>query len=109
LFGERGGAGFATWSRHKRVLDQRLGDRVAPWTVHDIRRTAATKMADIGIEPHIIEAALNHYSGHRSGIHGTYNRSTYQGALKAALARWSEHVIASAEGRKSNIVALKHA
>jgi hypothetical protein len=37
-------------------------------------------MADIGIEPHVIEAALNHYSGHRAGVAGIYNRSSYESA-----------------------------
>jgi integrase len=109
IFGERSGAGFATWSQHKRALDQRLGDKAAAWTLHDLRRTFATRLADLGVEPHIIEAALNHYSGHRAGVAGTYNRSAYTVALKAALARWGEHVAALVEGRKSNILALKQA
>jgi hypothetical protein len=63
-------------------------------------------MADIGIEPHVIEAALNHFSGHRRGVAGVYNRSSYDRAVKAALARWSEHVLALVAGRDSKIVAL---
>ena len=74
---------------------------------HDIRRTVATRMADIGIEPHVIEAALNHFSGHRRGVAGVYNRSTYEPQIKTALARWSEHVIALVEGRASNIVPMR--
>jgi hypothetical protein len=31
-------------------------------------------MADIGVQPHIIEAALNHVSGHKAGVAGIYNR-----------------------------------
>jgi integrase len=109
VFGERSGAGFATWSRHKEGLDRLLGDTVAPWTVHDLRRTFATRLADISVEPHIIEALLGHFSGHRAGVAGVYNRSSYEGAMKAALARWAEHVAALVGGRKSsNIVALKH-
>ena len=63
-------------------------------------------MADIGVEPHVIEAALNHHSGHRAGIAGIYNRSTYDRATKAALARWAEHVLALVEGRASKVVAF---
>src|ERR1700730_10149570 len=37
-------------------------EAIAPWRIHDIRRTVATGMADIGVQPHIIEAALNHIS-----------------------------------------------
>jgi integrase len=106
VFGERAAAGYATWSRGKRELDARLGDSVAPWRLHDLRRTVATRLADIGILPHIIEAVLNHASGHKAGVAGTYNRSVYGAAVKAALARWAEYVTALAEGRQSNIVTL---
>jgi integrase len=81
---------FATWSTHKRLLDQRSG--VSGWTIHDIRRSAATGMADIGIPPHIIEQILNHQSGHKGGVAGIYNRSSYAAEKAAALVRWDEHV-----------------
>jgi hypothetical protein len=55
----------------------------------------------------VIEAALNHFSGHRRGVAGVYNRSTYAGAVAAALLRWSEHVLALVEGHASNVVALR--
>jgi integrase len=98
LFGDRADDGFTGWSNAKVELDRRLVGAVKPWRVHDIRRTVATGMADIGIEPHIIEAALNHFSGHRRGVAGVYNRSPYERAVTAALARWSENVRALVEG-----------
>jgi integrase len=107
LFGDRAGAGFTSWSRGKDDLDRRLGDKVRAWRLHDLRRTVATKMADIGIEPHVIEAALNHYSGHRRGVAGVYNRSSYERAVKAALARWADHALAMVEGRESNVVTFR--
>src|SRR6516165_11188902 len=55
LFGARGGRnGYAAWGHSKKALDRRLGNAVGPWRLHDLRRTVATGMADIGIEPHII-------------------------------------------------------
>ena len=108
LFGDRSKAGFTAWNFGKEGLDRRLGDAVkAPWRVHDIRRTVATGMADIGIEPHHIEACLNHFGGHRSGVAGVYNRSSYERAVAAALARWSEHVNALVENRAGKVVALR--
>ena len=74
----------------KDELDKRSG--VAGWVIHDIRRSVATGMADIGIAPHIIEAVLNHVSGHKGGVAGIYNRSSYAAEKAAALARWDEHV-----------------
>jgi integrase len=106
LFGARAGSGFNGWAPAKADLDRHLADTVKPWRLHDIRRSVGTKMADIGVEPHHIEAALNHYSGHRSGVAGTYNRSSYERAVKAALTRWSEHVLALLEGRPSEGVVV---
>ena len=63
LFGQRAD-GFTGWSRGKAVLDER--SRVKNWTTHDIRRTVATKLADSGVQPHIIEQILNHQSGHKA-------------------------------------------
>jgi integrase len=107
LFGTRGGRGYSAWDHSKQALDGRLNGAVKPWRLHDLRRSVATKMADIGIEPHIIEAVLGHYSGHRAGVAGVYNRSPYEHAVKAALIRWSEHVLTLVEGRdKDNVVSL---
>ena len=64
-----------SWGWHKDVLDQNAG--LSDWTLHDLRRTAATGMANIGIQPHIVEAVLNHVSGHKGGVAGIYNRATY--------------------------------
>lgn len=102
LFGRKG---FTDWSNCKKALDERLN--LEPWTHHDIRRSAATGMADIGIAPHIVEEILNHRSGHRRGPAGIYNRSVYTNEVAAALARWSEHVLALVEGRESNVVPMR--
>jgi integrase len=93
LFGNRAGAGFTGWTREKRSLDRRLAGAVkSTWRLHDVRRTVATGMADIDIEPHHIEAVLNHHSGHRAGVAGVYNRSSYDRATASALVRWADHV-----------------
>jgi hypothetical protein len=36
-----------------------------PWRLHDLRRTVATRMNELGVLPHVVEAVLNHISGHR--------------------------------------------
>jgi integrase len=105
LFGERAELGFTRWGA-KRDLDARLGETVQPWTLHDLRRTAATKMADIGVQPHIIEAALNHISGHKGGVAGIYNRSSYEREVRAALALWADHVHAVIEGGERKVLAF---
>lgn len=108
LFGTFGVArGFTSWTIAKLDLGWRLAGTVQPWRTHDIRRSVATGMADIGIAPHVIEAVLNHFSGHRAGVAGVYNRSRYHHEVTAALARWAEHMLALAEGRADKVIALR--
>jgi hypothetical protein len=66
-------------------------------------------MAGLGISPHVIEASLNHVSGHKAGGAGVYNRSNYAAESKAALTRWADHLQAIVNGQKSNVVSLKSA
>ncbi len=111
IFGYGEGA-FSGWSRAKEILDEAIaksGNAPPRWILHDLRRTAATRMADIGIAPHVIEAVLNHVSGHKGGIAGVYNRALYTAEKAQALARWDEHLSALVSGRKSSITPLKRA
>jgi integrase len=104
VFG-RGQGGFSGWSKSKAELDQRAN--IAPWRLHDLRRTASTVMHGLGVQPHIVEAVLNHISGHRAGVAGTYNRAVYAAEKAAALALWAEHVLTVVEGRPAKIVNLR--
>jgi integrase len=103
LFGQRA-AGFTRWSIDKPELDRRSG--VTGWTVHDIRRTVATRMADLGVQPHVIEAALNHVSGHRRGVAGIYNRSVYEREVATALSLWADHIATIVSGGERKVVAF---
>jgi integrase len=93
-------SGFTWWAKQKKTLVGPLG--LEHWTIHDLRRSAATHMAEIGIEPHVIEAVLNHVSGHKAGVAGIYNRASYAKQIKQALAVWADHVesIVTASARK---------
>ena len=63
-----------------------------PWRLHDLRRTAATRMGDLGVQPHVVEAVLNHVSGSKAGVAGVYNRAAYRDEKRAALALWADRV-----------------
>lgn len=105
VFG-RGEGGFSGWSAAKAALDEELS--FSDWTLHDLRRTWATRAADSGVQPHVIEAALNHVSGHRAGVAGTYNRATYAAEKRQAMeavASYIKTAIAKAEG--ANVKRLK--
>src|SRR5262249_17316317 len=102
LFGVRADRGFSTWAQDKRGLDTRSG--VANWTIHDVRRSVATRLADLGVAPHVIEAILGHVSGHKRGVAGIYNRSSYEREVRAALALWADHVRTLVEGGERKVV-----
>jgi hypothetical protein len=61
-------------------------------------------MADLGVQPHVIEAILNHVSGHKAGVPGVYKRNTYEPEKRAALDLWTDHVIAVIKVGISNTV-----
>jgi integrase len=102
---------FSGWSNSKEKLDERItkaiGKTLPHWTPHDLRRSAATQMAELGIQPHVIEAVLNHISGHRAGVAGIYNRASYEREKAAALHLWADRLMAIVEGRDSNVVTLQ--
>jgi integrase len=98
LFGIRA-EGFTSWQRNP--LDHGIKK---PWRVHDLRRSVATGMADLGIQPHIIEAVLNHVSGHKAGVAGIYNKAAYVREMRNALAVWSEHVASIVTGDERKVV-----
>jgi integrase len=104
LFGERFKGGFSQWDQGKIALDARVG--FDDWRIHDVRRTVATRMADLGVGPHVIEQILNHVSGHKGGVAGIYNRSSYQTEVRAALALWSDHLRSLLTGSVRKIVPL---
>lgn len=103
LFGSGTGP-FSGWSRCKRRLDQRCG--VTEWRLHDLRRTAVTGMAELGIQPHIIEAVVNHVSGHKAGVAGIYNRASYSTEKRHALQRWADHLTTVVASEADKVVPL---
>jgi integrase len=82
IFPARGGAKLANWDRETKTIMEATG--TSGWTRHDLRRTGATMLGEMGVEPHVIEAALNHAAIH-SQLASTYNRARYFPAVKDAL------------------------
>jgi integrase len=80
---------------------------VQPWRLHDLRRTFATGANEIGVAPHIVEACINHVSGARAGIAGTYNRAAHAEDKRKAMELWARHVQGIVSGRAAkNVVDL---
>lgn len=90
---EAGPSGFSKAMRRIRdALEERVGDPVPHWTLHDLRRTMATGLQRLGIRLEVTEAVLNHLSGARSGIVGVYQRHHYFDEKRQALAAWAKEV-----------------
>jgi integrase len=80
------------FSKAKEQLDGKVAAgrmTVAPFVVHDLRRTMATQMERLGVEPHIIEACLGHAL---KGIERVYRHFTYYDQKATALQRWADEV-----------------
>ena len=98
VFGE-GSNGFTSFD--SRSLDV---EGVEPWTLHVLRHSLVTGMAELGIQPHIIEAIVNHASGHKHGIGGRYNHAQYKTEIKRALGIWSDHIDSLVNDRQRKVV-----
>lgn len=82
---------------------------IPAWTFHDLRRTAATGMARLGIPVRVTEAVLNHVSGSAAGIVSVYQRHDYADEKRAALDAWARLVADLVEGRADNVVQIEGA
>jgi hypothetical protein len=90
VFTTNGKSAVSGWSTVKVRLDAAMGN--SNWRIHDIRRSVVTGMVEIGVLPHVVELVVNHVSGHKSGVAGTYNRSEMMPERRAALERWALHL-----------------
>ena len=86
------------------------GEPIAPWILHDIRRSAASGLAGLGVNLTVIERCLNHVSGSFAGIVGVYQRHNFADEMRAAMERWGRHVEALSSGAaEANVVELAKA
>jgi integrase len=104
VFTTTGASPISGWSKTKRRIDATM--ETSPWRLHDLRRTAATGMAKLGVAPHVVEAALNHISGAKADVAGTYNLYAYEPEKKAALEAWARHVEAVVTGKPATVITL---
>lgn len=77
---------YNAWAKDKRAFDRLCP--IAPWTLHDLRRTFATNLAGLDTPPHVLERILNHSAGTISGVAAIYNRFRYMDEMRQAIAAW---------------------
>jgi integrase len=87
--------------------EDELPKQVPDWILHDLRRTAATGMAKLGISPHVVDRVLNHVSGAIRGVAAVYNRHSYFQERRRALEAWAHYVETLIRSVDSNIVPIR--
>jgi integrase len=83
------------WSKYK----SEMNDGVPGWTLHDLRRTFATRLAQLRVAPHIIERLLNHKFGSIANktegmvtdVAEIYNLHRYLPEMREAIEKWENH------------------
>ena len=115
VFTTTGSTPWSGFSKLKRQIDEQIanqvteddGEPMAPWTMHDLRRSLVTIMNDNAIaQPHVIEAIVNHISGFRGGIAGVYNRAVNMDERRRALEAWAK-LVTSPSAESGNVVRLR--
>ncbi len=92
----------------KRGDDPDKANPLPHWTFHDLRRTATTGMARLGIHPYVADAVLNHKEGTIRGVAAIYQRHRYEDEALLALDAWDAHVIeiVTSKAPAANVVPL---
>jgi integrase len=88
IFASRGTGHFNSFSKSKEIFDAKVRD-VAPWVIHDLRRTARSLMSRAGVRPDIAERVLGHAI---AGVEGVYDRHSYKVEKREALKRLADLV-----------------
>jgi integrase len=91
-----GRAGHTTWSKPMRLLRERLAQPIN-FVLHDIRRSGATGLSQLGTPPHVIEAALGHSAG--SKVFRTYVHDAHERETATALQRWADVVLGRGDSK----------
>lgn len=115
VFPSTGAKAFSSFSKAKVALDKKIGEHVdegddamAPWVLHDLRRTFVTGQQRLGTRLEVGEALVNHVGGSKSGVVGVYARHHWAEEKTRAMKAWADHVLAVTSGQVagSNVVAL---
>jgi integrase len=116
VFSTTGETTVSGHSRGKRRLDREIAKlaaalddcaEIAPWRLHDLRRTLATGLQRLGVRFEVTEAVLNHVSGSKSGVAGVYQRHDWAPEKVTALSAWADHITGIlTDAVKTNVVPL---
>jgi site-specific recombinase XerD len=85
-------------------LCAQLGDKVRRFTPHDLRSTARSHLAALGVNLIVAERCLNHTLG---GLVAVYDQHDYLDERRAALEKWTAFLLACEIGKEWNVVTFR--
>lgn len=106
---------FSGFSKAFARLGSRLPEGTKPWSLHDIRRTGATRMHEgvgvdaVAVDTLVVEDLLGHLTGVRGGVSGVYNRARTIERQRVALEAWSATLAALMRDDAGEDVVVKSA
>lgn len=104
--GETHISGFAKGKSRLDAFIAGSGDPLAPWTLHDLRRSAATHMVRLGVLEEVVGRVLNHAP---KGVTAkVYALHSYAPEKRSALDRWAAEVLRAVEGKATGVVVPLH-
>ena len=81
---------------------------IEPWSAHDLRRTALTGMARLGVAPIVLGHVANHRTTTRAGVTlAVYSQYTYDKEKRAALDLWAARLLAICGGPAARVLPLR--
>jgi len=105
VFPGKGGVPLSRGGNHKARID-RAAPGLAPWTVHDLRRTSRSLMSRAGVRPDIAERVLGHAI---PGIGRVYDRHEYLSEKRDALEKLASLIERIVDPPPVNVVPLREA
>jgi len=123
IFTTGGSRPISGWGKAKAALDElafkkletiafergeEVPAEIPDWRLHDLRRTAATHIAKLGVDRIVISKLLNHAEG---GVTGLYDRHSRDAEKRMAMDLWGQRlqaIVGGAEG-EGNVVLLNAA
>jgi integrase len=107
VFSTRPGSHISGFSKAKARADRLSG--IVDWRLHDLRRTAATRLAELGVAHPVVSKLLNHSPRGVMGVTAIYNRHEYLAERSQAMVRWAARIGEIINPPPANVVTLKPA
>lgn len=126
VFSTNGETPISGWSKAKRRLDEEVAaarrtsarelgrdagkaKQMPDWRIHDLRRSVATGLANLGVAPVVADRILNHVPRKQKGqVMFVYNRAQYSRERRGAMDLWGEHIERITRGSSDPALQASH-